>query len=138
MSEDWHIWILLVQETAESDKADIWPMIDPSKTKDELTPISIKPVAPLSATIREGVTSILDFRPPELGLWNTAYMTYTHQLKEYKKVRSALNRVKIYITSTVTRRNLRYITGKTSVYDKLQALRIALAPSTTVHKERII
>ena len=136
--EDWHIWILLVQLTVESDKADVWPMIDPSKPEDKLVPMPVEPLPPLLSDINPAATSVIQIKAGELQQWNTGYQEYTHLLKRYKKIRSTLNTVKTYIISTVTRRNIGYIIGKASVYAMLVSLQSALAASTKMHQAKIV
>ena len=136
--EDWHVWILLVKSAAQTDKADVWAMIDPSKEEEDLMPEPEEPFPPLASTIDPTVTSVTQLKGEHLQQWNAGYQEYTHLLKRYERVRSTLNRVKNFITSTITRRNIGYITDKETPYDMLISLRLALSPTSEMHEGRII
>ena len=77
-------------------------MIDPLKEKDKLTAMLTELIPPLASDINLTATSVFQFKPAGIQVWNAGYQKYSDKLKRYREVRSILNTVKTYINSTVT------------------------------------
>ena len=113
-------------------------MIDPAKSEQEIQVPPIKPVPPIPAEFHSGATGIAHFTPHELALWQSAREYYKDELRDYEKVVNALNKVKVHIFTTISRRNIIVVDSKKPTHSILQALKSAIAPSLEMEKQKAI
>src|SRR6266566_2023716 len=131
---DWTLWFFIIQDTAKTNK--VWQYIDPSK-KDELPKLE-PPKRPTPADILSTATSIAQLDQKQLTAYNQLYAEYKDDLRVHQKQEQAINDISNYIVRTTSIAYLPLIDGLDTVHERLQALKHALAPTTSGRKHDVL
>jgi hypothetical protein len=125
---DWTQWFFIVQDTAKTNK--VWWYIDPSKKKDKL-PTLEPPKRPTPADVRPLATLITHLEQDQFAIYNQLYTKYKDDLQIHQKQEQAISDISNYIVRTTSVAYLPLINGLDTVYERLKALKKALAPTTS-------
>jgi len=131
---DWTQWFFIIKDTAITNE--VWQYIDPS-TKDE-RPKLAQPSRPILRDILPTATSIAKLDPSQLTAYNQLYAKYKDDLHTYKKQKRAINNISNYIVRTTSVAYLPLIDDLNTVHKRLQALKTALAPTTSGQKQDVL
>ena len=132
---DWTQWIFIVQDTAKTNE--VWQYIDPSKKKDKL-PTLEPPKRPKPADVRPLATSITHLEQDQFAVYNQLYVEYKDDLRIYQKQKQAISDISNYIVRSTSVAYLPLIDGLDTVHERLQALKTALAPTTSGRKHDVL
>ena len=132
---DWTQWFFIVQDTTKTNE--IWEYIDPLKKKDELLKLEL-PNRPTPRDILPMATSIAKLDPTQLTAYNQLYAEYKDDLRIYEKQKQAVNGISNYIVRSTSVAYLPLIDGLDTVHERLQALKTALAPTTSGRKHDVL
>jgi hypothetical protein len=132
---DWIQWFFIIQDTAKTNK--VWQYIDPSKKKDKL-PTLEPPKRPTPADVRPMATSITQLEQDQFAIYNQLYTEYKDDLRIHQKQKQAINDISNYIVRTTSVAYLPLIDGLDTVYERLKALKKALAPTTSGRKHDVL
>ena len=128
---DWIPWFFVVQDSATNNK--VWEYIDPSTEKDKLPKLE-PPNRPTPASVLPTATSISDLDQHQLTAYNQLYAEYKDDLRAHQKQEQAISNISDYIVRTTSTAYLPLIDGLKTVYERLQALKHALALTTLGRK----
>jgi len=131
---DWIQWFFVIQDTAKTNE--VWEYIDPSKKKDDL-PTLKAPKRPTPKDILATATSIAKLDSTQLTAYNQLYAEYKDDLRIYEKQKQAINGISNYIVRSTSVAYLPLIDGLNTVHERLQALKTALAPTTSGRKHEV-
>ena len=132
---DWIQWFFIIQDTAKTNK--VRQYIDPSKKRDELPKLEL-PSRPTPRDILPTATSIAKLDPNQLTAYNQLYAEYKDDLRIYEKWKQAINNISNYIVRSTSVAYLPLIDGLDTVRERLQALKNALAPTTSGRKHNVL
>ena len=132
---DWTQWFFIIQDTAKTNK--VWQYIDPSKKKDDL-PTLEPPKRPTPADLLPAATSIAQLDQDQFAIYNQLYSEYKDDLRIHQKREQAISDISNYIVRTTSIAYLPLINGLDTVHERLQALRSALAPTTSGRKHDVL
>ncbi len=132
---DWIQWFFIIQDTAKTNR--VWQYIDPSKKKDELPKLE-PPKRPTPADILSTATSIAQLNQHQLTAYNQLYAEYKDDLRIHEKQEQAINGISNYIVRSTSVAYLPLIDGLDTVHERLQALKTALAPTTSGRKHDVL
>ena len=132
---DWLQWFFVIQDTAKINK--VWQYIDPSKTKDELPKLE-PPKRPTPKDVLPTATSIAQLDQIKLIAYNQLYAEYKDDLRIHQKQEQAISNVSTYIVRSTSVDYLPLINGLDTVHERLQALKTALAPTTSGRKHDVL
>ena len=132
---DWLQWFFIIQDTAKTNK--VWQYIDPSKKKDNL-PTLEPPKRPTPKDVLPTATSIAQLNQHQLTAYNQLYAEYKDDLRIYQKQEQAINGISNYIVRSTSVAYLPLIDGLDTVHERLQALKNALAPTTSGRKHDVL
>ena len=124
---DWLPWFFVIQDTAKTNK--VWEYIDPSKKKDELPKLE-PPKRPTPADVLPAATSIAQLDQTQLTAYNQIYAEYKDDLRIHQKKEQAISDISNYVVRTTSVSYLPLIDGLDTVYERLKALKKALALTT--------
>ena len=111
----------------------VWQYINPLKKKDKL--LELKPLnRPTLASILPTAILISDLDQHQLTAYNQLYAEYKDDLHVHQKQEQALSNISDYIVRTTSVAYLPLIDGLKTVHEQLQALKHALAPTTSGRK----
>src|SRR5580700_1408737 len=110
---------------------DIWQYINPD--------LSIEPQLPQRPTKPSVVQlfdkqSIASLNVNERELYKLVFQDYRKELSQVSKIFDLIDRVRIYITNSVSLKNITYLEDTTTVYQMLLALKKRLAPTDEAKK----
>ena len=132
---DWIQWFFIIQDTAKTNR--VWQYIDPSKKKDELPKLE-PPRRPTPADVLPAATSIAQLDQTQLTAYNQIYAEYKDDLRIHQKREQAISDVSNYIVRSTSAAYLPLIDGLDTVHERLQALKTALAPTTSGRKHDVL
>ena len=132
---DWIQWFFIIQDTAKTNK--VWQYIDPSKKKDDL-PTLEPPKRPTPADLLPAATSISQLDQEQFAVYNQLYAEYKDDLRIHQKQEQAISDISNYIVRTTSVAYLPLIDGLDTVHERLQALKNALAPTTSGRKHDVL
>jgi hypothetical protein len=132
---DWIQWFFIVQDTAETNK--VWQYIDPSKKKNELPRLE-PPSRPTPRDVLPTATSIAKLDASQLTAYNQLYAEYKDDLRVHQKQEQAIRDISNYIVRSTSVAYLPLIDGLKTVHERLQALKTALAPTTSGRKHDVL
>ena len=132
---DWTQWFFIIQDTAKTNE--VWQYIDPSLKKDKLPKLE-PPSRPTPRDVLPTATSIAKLDPNQLITYNQLYSEYKDDLRIHQRQKQALNDISNYIVRTTSVAYLPLIDGLDTVYERLQALKKALAPTTSGRKHDVL
>jgi hypothetical protein len=132
---DWIQWFFIIQDTAKTNK--VWQYIDPSKKKDKLPKLE-PPNRPTPKDVLPTATSIAQLDQIKLTAYNQLYAEYKDDLRIYEKQEQAINGISNYIVRSTSVAYLPLIDGLDTVHERLQALKTALAPTTSGRKHDVL
>ena len=131
---DWTQWFFIIQDTAKTNE--VWQYIDPL-TKDELPKLE-PPSRPTPKNVLPAATSIAQLDQKQLTAYNQLYAKYKDDLRIHQKQKQAINDISNYIVRTTSVAYLPLIDGLDTVHERLQALKKALAPTTSGRKHDVL
>ena len=131
---NWIQWFFIIQNTAKTNK--VWEYVNPATKKDNL-PTLEPPKRPTPKDILSTATSIAQLDQHQLIAYNQLYAEYKDDLRIYQKQEQAINDISNYIVRTTSVAYLPLINGLDTVYEQLQALKKALAPTTSGRKHDV-
>ena len=131
---DWIQWFFIVQNTAKTNK--VWEYVDPATKKDNI-PVLEPPKRPTPKDVLSTATSISELDQHQLTAYNQLYTEYKDDLRIYQKKEQAINDISNYIVRTTSVAYLPLIDGLDTVHERLQALKKALAPTTSGRKHDV-
>jgi len=114
-----------------------WQYVDLSKKKDELPKLE-PPSRPTPADVLPTATSIAQLDQIKLTAYNQLYAEYKDDLRVHQKKEQAINDISNYIVRTTSVAYLPLIDGLETVHERLQALKNALAPTTSGRKHDVL
>ena len=132
---DWIQWFFIIQDTAKTNE--VWQYIDPSKKKDKLPKLE-PPHRPVPADVLPNATKIAQLDQIKLTAYNQLYAEYKDDLRIYEKQKQAINGISNYIVRSTSVAYLPLIDGLDTVHERLQALKTALAPTTSGRKHDVL
>jgi len=132
---DWIQWYFVVQDTAKNNE--VWEYIDPSTKKDALPKLET-PKRPTPADVRTTATSVAQLDQHQLTAYNQLYAEYKDDLRVHQRKKQAINDISNYIVRSTSVAYLPLIEGLDTVYERLQALKNALAPTTSGRKHDVL
>ena len=132
---DWIQWFFIIQDTAKTNR--VWQYINPSKKKDELPKLE-PPKRPTPADILSTATSIAQLNQHQLTAYNQLYAEYKDDLRIHQRREQAINDISNYIIRSTSVAYLPLINGLDTVHERLQALKTALAPTTSGRKHDVL
>jgi hypothetical protein len=111
----------------------VWPLIDSALKIQPEQPEQPEP--PPFSDFKEGVTTYTVLSDKERDAWKTTYqLLKDYQILKYNNQVKKLTEVSKHIFATLSSRNVTYIEGKSTPWEKLVALKSRLAPSTRVRE----
>ena len=131
---NWTQWFFIILDTAKTNE--VWEYIDPFK-KDKRLKLA-QPSRPIPRDILPTATSIAKLDPSQLTVYNQLYAKYKDDLRTYKKQKRAINNISNYIVRTTSVAYLPLINDLNTVHERLQALKTALAPTTSGQKHDVL
>jgi hypothetical protein len=127
---DWDEWCFLVEQKAHA--SGIWHLIDPDLPEEPAQPT--RPTEPKASDIKRAAGSVIDLDQDEQNTYRLLWATYKSQLSDYKETQRGIQQLQSYILSSISRTNITFIIGQTTLYNKLTALKKRLAPTDRARK----
>ena len=131
---NWIQWFFIIQDTAKTNK--VWQYVDPATKKDNLPKLE-PPKRPTPADVRPTATSIAQLDQHQLTAYNQLYAEYKDDLRIHQKQKEAINGISNYIVCSTSVAYLPLIDGLDTIYERLQVLKNALAPTTSGQKHDV-
>jgi len=131
---DWIQWFFIIQDTAKTNK--VWQYVDPSKKKGELPKLE-PPNRPTPRDVLPTATSIAQLDQNQFAVYSQLYAEYKDDLRIHQKQEQAINNISNYIVRSTSVAYLPLTDGLDTVHERLQALKTALAPTTSGRKHEV-
>ena len=129
-SADWESWLYVIKTMSINDERDTWEFIDLALPQEPRLPK--RPTMPEATDL--GKQSIADLDVDERELFKLMYQQYREVLTQVTKTLETITRIRNFIVSTVSAKNIVYIKKTSTVYQMLVALKKRLAPTDDAKK----
>jgi hypothetical protein len=129
---DWEPWLYVIKimSTSVIDERDAWEYINPRLPTEPKLPQ--RPDKPSVSEFNK--QRIIELDTDRRGLYELMLQEYCEELSQVNKTLETISRVRSYIVSSVSVKNIVYIEGATTVYQMLVALQKRLAPTDKTKK----
>ena len=132
---DWIPWFFIIQDIATNNK--VWEYIDPSKKKNEFPKLE-PPKRSIPADVQPNAILMTQLDQNQFAVYNQLYAKYKDNLRTHQKKEQAINDISNYIIRTTLVAYFPFIDGLKTVHERLQALKQALAPTTSGRKRDVL
>ena len=127
---DWKYWYMIIKDKAE--RQDIWNLCDPDLPTEPIIPV--EPSFPSASEIKPGATSLVQLDSTEMAKFQALKEEYKNNQRRYETKITKINSLHDLLMSTVAPHNLIFIENQKTLYGKLSALKMRLAPTDRARK----
>lgn len=130
---DWHDWLDYLKDSATSKR--VWTYVDPSL---EAVPALVEPTIPSIADVSDAANAtIMTLNDQQRAALGILQRTYCMQYTQWQAKDAALQHINEVIKATTGPHYQAYITGVTTPYERLKALKQRVCPTDTARYDEV-